>query len=100
MITKLEKTIHKHLGSGGRMISFSKSTYRKENPDHTVYFNAQIHDMNFKFLWGGDLDITKDMHILDTIQTESGEKFYVTPEMVMDEFTEKDMEEGWCLKFG
>lgn len=94
---KLEKIIHKYLGIGGRMISWSKSTYRKNHPNNRVYFNAQIFDKNYKFMWAGDLDITKDKRLLKKIQKESNEIFYIIPEPFYA-VTKKDFENEWTVK--
>ena len=99
-MANLEKIVNKHLGAGGRMISYSKSGYRSEHPDNIVYFNAQIHNKKRKFIWAGDLDITKDMKILKKIEKESGEMFYVTPELWINEFTKETIKLDSTLKFG
>jgi len=98
--SKLEEIVNKHLGAGGRMISFSKSAYHHEHPDNIIYFNAQIHNKKRKFIWGGDLDITKDMKILKKIEKESGEVFYVTPELWINEFKKETIKLDSTLKFG
>ena len=100
MKSKLEEIVYKHLGAGGRMISFSKSGYHHEHPDHIVYFNAQIHDKKLQFVWAGDLDITKDRGILEEIEKESDEVFYITPELWMNEFTKETIKLDSTLKFG
>ena len=44
----------------GRMISGSKSGYRREHPDNIVVFNAALADADGNDLWRGDLDLTVD----------------------------------------
>lgn len=100
MRPNLEDIVNKHLGAGGRMITFSKSYYHHEHPDNIVYFNAQIHNKKRKFIWAGDLDITKDMKILKKIEKEAGVVFYVTPELWINEFTKETIKLDSTLKFG
>lgn len=64
----------------GRMLSGSKSGYMNANPDHEVYFNANIFTTEGK-LWWGDLDITKDREVLERIAEAMGQKLYVLREM-------------------
>ncbi len=97
--SKLQEIVYKHLGAGGRMISNSKSTYHHEHPDNIIYFNAQIHNKKRKFIWAGDLDITKDREILEKIAEESGEMFYVTPELWY-KFMKETIKLDSTLKFG
>lgn len=44
-------------------ISYSKSMYRKANPNHLVMFNARILSGN-KIIWWGDLDLTLDLPVI------------------------------------
>jgi hypothetical protein len=64
----------------GRMLSGSKSRYMDANPDHEVYFNANVFTRQGK-LWWGDLDITIDAEKLQNIAEAMGEKLYVLREM-------------------
>jgi len=68
----VEKLCEEILGIRGRMISGSKSTYRKAYKDHLVVFNANVCTSNGK-IWYGDLDITLDAERLqklaDTLNT-------------------------------
>lgn len=98
-LNKLEEVVKKHLGAGGRMISFSKSFYRKMHPDNKVYFNAQIFNKKRKFIWAGDLDITRDMPILKKISKEAGETFYIIPEPFYP-VTKKTFENEFTVKIG
>lgn len=67
-----------------RMISHSKSFYRKTFPYNQVYFNANIFIHNgkeFEKIWYGDLDITKDGYKLKEIAFNNNVIFYVLSEM-------------------
>jgi hypothetical protein len=44
----------------GRMISWSKSGYRRNHPNHLTVFNGTIADDTGAGLWWGDLDLTID----------------------------------------
>lgn len=61
----------------GRLIAFSKSTYRKSNPDNLVLFNANIIVENYGKIWFGDLDITKDECVLQNVANELKMNLYV-----------------------
>jgi hypothetical protein len=65
----------------GRMISWSKSTYRQRNPDNEVYFNANIFVLGEGKVFYGDLDITKDKEVLETIAKTVGKDLYILREM-------------------
>lgn len=78
--TKLTETIEMYLGYSGRSVGGSKTMYREENPNSIVYFNACIFDELLAEVWWGDIDVTKDMPILETIAKISKQPFYVTPE--------------------
>jgi hypothetical protein len=55
-----EKAVARELlGWEGRMISGSKTGYRREHPDHAAIFNANVCIGQGK-LWHGDLDLTLD----------------------------------------
>lgn len=64
-----------------RMISFSKSLYRSQYPDHVVIFNANIFTEEEGKVWYGDLDISIDRTILEKCAKESGKQLYVLHEM-------------------
>lgn len=64
----------------GRMISFSKSLYRQENPGNEVYFNANIFTKSGK-QWYGDLDITKDSEKLQAVADFCGEEILILREL-------------------
>lgn len=50
--------IQKTIGPSGRMLSGSKSFYRKEHPRHLVCFNASVAVDGFSTVWRGDLDLS------------------------------------------
>jgi hypothetical protein len=71
----------KHGLNIARMISWSKSRYREEYPDHVVVFNANVFTESSGKVWYGDLDLTKDEDVLKSIAKEIGEPLYVLYEM-------------------
>ena len=64
-----------------RMISGSKSGYRRMHPDHEVYFNANIVVESMGKIWYGDLDIDVDRPALERIAKQIDEPLYVLYEM-------------------
>ena len=76
--------------SVGRMISFSKSSYMKLNPDNKVVFNANIVTEEHGKIWHGDLDLTRDCELLIAISEEIGIELYVLREMDCRFETEND----------
>lgn len=78
MISKQLKT---HNLPMGRMLSYSKSEYRAENPRSVCYFNANIVTAKEGKVWYGDLDLTKDALALKIVAEESGQIIYVLKEM-------------------
>lgn len=74
--TDKNKTATAIIGITGRMISGSKSLYRRAHPDHTVVFNANLCTAGGKF-WYGDLDITLDQERLQELADTIGETVYV-----------------------
>lgn len=46
--------------ANGRLISWSKSGYRRAHPDHLPVFNGTLTDADGAGLWWGDLDLTID----------------------------------------
>ena len=65
----------------GRMISWSKSSYRESHPDNLVIFNSNILTKKRGKVWHGDLDVTEDYDALQNIADELGENLYVLREM-------------------
>ena len=77
-----DKTVfEKHNFYNGRMISGSKSGYRKRYPKHDIIFNANIFTQSGKE-FHGDLDLTKDNLLLQKICDELGEEMIVLSEML------------------
>lgn len=76
----MEELIREKLGHSGRMISGSKSGYRRLYPDNFVVFNANLCTKKKK-IWYGDLDLTLDKNALLEIAVEMGETLYVMYEM-------------------
>lgn len=56
----------------GRMISSSKSAYRRAHPDRLPVFNATITDSEGVCLWWGDLDLSVDEPKLVAMACELG----------------------------
>ena len=74
------EVLHQYLGSNGKMISYSKSTYREKYADHLVIFNANLCTKNKK-IWYGDLDITLEKSNLSTVAVALGMDLYVLREL-------------------
>lgn len=102
--TSLTDSLSKHDFYNGRMISGSKSMYGRNNPNHKVYFNACIFDVNCVQIWYGDLDLTTDFDNLQKVCNETNQIFYVTPENPFrsdfHKITQKDLEkDDYVIKF-
>jgi hypothetical protein len=84
MHTKEEQLNHNFFRQIGlefsRLISGSKSGYRKRFPDHEVYFNANIFTENGK-IWHGDLDLNLDSEKLQNLANELQTDLYILSEM-------------------
>jgi len=65
----------------GRIISFSKSAYKKLHPKNEVYFNANIFILGEGKVWYGDLDITEDKEKLQNIAKELGKDLFILREL-------------------
>lgn len=65
----------------GRLLSPSKSAYRREFPDHEVVFNANVILEKYGKVWYGDLDLTNDAEVLNEIAKTLDETIYVLTEM-------------------
>ena len=97
---ELKNMIREKLGVEGRMISGSKSFYRKLHPDNLVCFNANICIDNKK-VWWGDVDLTLDKNILLEIAVLCNEDIYVLQEMDARFENEDDIKlERYIAKFG
>jgi hypothetical protein len=64
----------------GRLLSMSKSTYRNQFPDNEVYFNANIFVLGEGKVWFGDIDVTRDIDVLESISSELGKDLYILRE--------------------
>jgi len=94
---KTDKIFLEHLGINGRMISGSKSGYRKQNPKSIAVFNANIvaeSDGKLEKVWFGDLDITLDEIALRKIALAIKKKIWVLPEMAARFENENDPKIG------
>jgi hypothetical protein len=76
----IEEIFINHGFRPGRLLNWSKSTYRFAYPDNVVYFNANIFTQQGK-QWYGDLDLTLDESKLKLIAREIKENLYVLKEM-------------------
>lgn len=65
----------------GRMISHSKSSYREQNPDNEIYFNANIFILGEGKIWYGDLDLNKDRDSLERISSSIGKDLFILREI-------------------
>lgn len=68
----------------GRMVSNSKSRYRKQYPYNKVLFNANIFVQNInnelEKIWWGDIDLSLEGDILKKIAIETNQTFYIYDE--------------------
>jgi len=64
----------------GRMLYYSRSEYRANNPNNVVYFNANILTLEDGIIWCGDLDLTKDSDALKRISIELEKTLYTIKE--------------------
>lgn len=72
----MEDIINEVLGYNGRMISGSKSGYRKQFPKNVAVFNANLCTTEGKF-WYGDIDLTSDKSKLVFLAKELDKDIYV-----------------------
>lgn len=68
------------LGMCGRLLSQSKSSYSIKHPHNRVFFNANVLDARAQKVWYGDVDLTADASVLQSIADALGEPFYVARE--------------------
>ena len=68
------------LGYCARLISWSKSTYRKAYPNHKVVFNANVCTEEDGKIWYGDIDLTLDEGKLKKLDEELGQEIFVVRE--------------------
>lgn len=75
------KEIFKENGlSHGRMISATKSMYKKAHPNNEVYFNANIFVLGEGRVWYGDLDLDKDISKLESTAKSIEKDLYILKE--------------------
>jgi len=70
----------KHKLLVGRVLSSSKSFYRKKYSNNFVVFNANIITEEDSKIWHGDLDLTLDEEVLKSIAKDIGKTLYVLRE--------------------
>lgn len=78
--TAFKAFLRKNLACG-RLVSYSKSRYRDQNPNNIVMFNANIFVEDLGKIWYGDLDLTVSESDLRDIATEIGKPLYILREM-------------------
>jgi len=81
---EITQIIERVLGYSGRMISGSKSGYRKVYPENVPVFNANIvieDGGKYVKVWHGDVDLTIDAEKLLKASEKTGKKLYVLYEM-------------------
>lgn len=64
------------LGHEARLISMSKSGYRRNHPDHLVVFNSNVCLEQGK-VWWGDFDLTRDESKLLALSERTGQIVYL-----------------------
>lgn len=72
-----ESVVEEILGPAGRLISWSKSGYCEDNPDHVPVFNANVALSPAFKVWHGDLDLTLDEPLLLDLARRTGRIVYV-----------------------
>jgi hypothetical protein len=65
----------------GRLLSYSKSSYRERNPENEVYFNANIFVLGEGKIWYGDIDVTLEKEKLERIARSMGKDLFILREM-------------------
>jgi hypothetical protein len=63
------------------MIGGSKSKYRASNPDHEVFFNANLFTTEDGKIWYGDIDYTIDKTTLEKVATAINRELYLLREL-------------------
>lgn len=76
----MKTLFNEKLGMEGRMISFSKSFYRNENPNNLVVFNSNI-IVDGKKIWWGDIDVTINKINLIFLAKQINNSIFVLSEM-------------------
>ncbi len=78
-LNEIFKKAEEVLGHRGRMMCGSKSAYFNMHPDNVLVFNAVVCIKKRK-IWCGDLDVTRDEHMLKALAEALGQKVYVLRE--------------------
>jgi hypothetical protein len=69
-----------YLGHNGKILSWSKSSYKEENPANLVVFNSNVFTKKSK-IWYGDLDISLSKETLLMLANSIDEDIYILREM-------------------
>lgn len=78
---RASRAAERAIGLSARLISWSKSGYRRRRPHHLVIFNAELWLLRDRLpFWRGDLDLTLDEPQLRLIAARIRRPFRVTPE--------------------
>ena len=75
------KIFQKHNLGISRMISGSKSGYKRNHKENLVIFNGNIITKKYGKIWWGDLDVTLDFNNLKNIADEIKQDLYILREM-------------------
>ena len=78
---EISKVFIQHDMPWGRLLSYSKSGYRRDNPENDVLFNANIYILGIGKVWWGDIDLTKEWNSLEMIAAYFVKSLYVLREM-------------------
>lgn len=71
------------IGHLGKVISWSKSSYKYDNPKNLIVFNAVVKDSKKDIIWTGDLDLTLEEANLMRLAKQLHEELFVYPELVL-----------------
>jgi hypothetical protein len=75
-----DEAVEATLGYSSRLISWSKSGYRRQYPTHLVVFNAGVYTADGVEIWWGDLDLTLDESNIGDLAKRLGEQLFVVYE--------------------
>lgn len=81
----------------GRMVSHSKSSYVEKFPENEVYFNANVFVLGEGKIWYGDLDVTKDLEMLESIASNIGKDIFILREMD-GRFENEDLDDSEIIR--
>lgn len=68
------------LGPPGRMLTLSKENFERRHPTRAVAFNANVCTRAHGKVWFGDIDLTREDHLLAQLAAILGEAVYVIRE--------------------